>query len=138
MAHWQFVIWSLGGVVGIGTLLMCVALVVLALVGGLTTNKQVSGQCQQLVALLLLRKDAKDVLPSLAKSSREDAAPPTKEGSTGTDPVSPAIALNPVSSTAAAPANQQRPSPRRRRARSPGPQSGAAQPPVPKEAHRGR
>jgi hypothetical protein len=57
MAHWEFVVWAVNGLVGLSTW-RNVPLAVVRLIGALTKDPQRSRQCDEVIKLS--RKDAKD------------------------------------------------------------------------------
>ena len=143
MAHWQYILWALGGPAGLATACRYVPRMFLMLVGGLTTNPQRSKQIERMI--ILSRRDAKDILKVQAEAPEPAKPPPPQADPAGTGISSTASALKAVPDRSA-PASLQRSSPRRRRARPPRPRSGAApdpappsaaaQPPVPKAPRR--
>jgi hypothetical protein len=81
MAHWQYMLWGLGGPAGLAAACRYVPRALLLLVGGLTKNPQRSKQCAEMVRLS--HKDAKE-LPSYLVDSIElaeiPAQAPTRAG----------------------------------------------------------
>jgi hypothetical protein len=99
MAHWQYILWALGGPAGFAAACRYIPRAFLMLVGGLTTNPQRSKQCEKMI--ILSRGDAKELLERLAGSSEKNEPPATSAGKPA-----PAVATTPASP---------RPIPRRRR-----------------------
>lgn len=71
MGHWEYVVWAVNGLIGLGTW-RNVPLAVVRLVGGLTRDSQRSKQCAEM--LRLSRKDAKEI-PSYFLDSPESSSP---------------------------------------------------------------
>jgi hypothetical protein len=67
MAHWQYILWGLGGPTGFAAACRYVPRAFLMLMGGLTANPQRSKQCAEMVRLS--RKDAKELPSYLVESS---------------------------------------------------------------------
>jgi hypothetical protein len=67
MAHWQYILWGLGGPAGFAAACRYIPRAFLMLVGGLTKNPQRSKQCAEMVRLS--RKDAKELPSYLGESS---------------------------------------------------------------------
>lgn len=81
MAHWQYMLWGLGGPAGFAAACRYIPKALLLLVGGFTRKPQRSRQCAEMVRLS--RKDAKE-LPSYLTDTIEPvdlpAQPPTQSG----------------------------------------------------------
>ena len=75
MAHWQYILWGLGGPAGFAAACRYIPRAFLMLVGGLTKNPQRSKQCAEMVRLS--RKDAKELPSYLVESSKVGRAPIT-------------------------------------------------------------
>jgi hypothetical protein len=91
MAHWEYILWGLGGPAGIAAAWRYVPRALLMLVGGLTAKPQRSKQCAEMIRLS--RKDAKDLPSYLVDSTEHTELPPsaaTQLGQ-GTSPASPAL-----------------------------------------------
>jgi hypothetical protein len=73
MAHWQYILWGLGGSAGFAAACRYIPRAFLVLMGGLTTSTQRFKQCAEMVRLL--RKDAKEI-PSYFTEPSESAPPP--------------------------------------------------------------
>jgi hypothetical protein len=69
MAHWEFVVWAVNGLVGLSTW-RNVPLAVVRLIGALTKDPQRSRQCAEIIKLS--RKDAKDLPDYLPESHARD------------------------------------------------------------------
>lgn len=74
MAHWQYILWGLGGPAGFAAACRYIPRAFLMLVGGLTKNPQRSKQCAEMVRLS--RKDAKELPSYLVESSKSAELPP--------------------------------------------------------------
>jgi hypothetical protein len=88
MAHWQYVLWGLGGPAGFAAACRYIPRAFLVLIGGLTTSPQRFKQCAEMVRLL--RKDAKEIPSYFAELSESAPPPPTASpGPEGHDGPSP-------------------------------------------------
>ena len=75
MAHWQYILWGLGGPAGFAAACRYIPRAFLVLMGGLTTSTQRFKQCAEMVRLL--RKDAKEIPSYFAELSESAPPPPT-------------------------------------------------------------
>jgi hypothetical protein len=75
MAHWQYILWGLGGPAGFAATCRYIPRAFLVLMGGLTTSTQRFKQCAEMVRLL--RKDAKEIPSYFAELSGSAPPPPT-------------------------------------------------------------
>ena len=78
MAHWQYILWGLGGPAGFAAACRYIPRAFLVLMGGLTTSTQRFKQCAEMVRLL--RKDAKEIPSYFAGLSESAPPPPTTPG----------------------------------------------------------
>lgn len=69
-AHWEYILWVVNGLVGLGTW-RNVPLAVVRLIGALTKDPQRSKQCAEIIKLS--RKDAKDLPQYLTETHTADA-----------------------------------------------------------------
>jgi hypothetical protein len=83
MAHWQYLLWGLGGPTGFAAACRYIPRAFLMLVGALTGNPQRSKQCAEMVRLS--RKDAKELPNYLMEAPESAELPPPTATQVGQD-----------------------------------------------------